>query len=215
MMKKTLIISLVALVLSGCQTTRQNATTGEYETSSTVSGGVIGCVGGAIVGGLVGGGRGAAIGCGAGGGTGMLIGNSLDNQEAELRRQLLNSGVQVKRYGDQIHLVMNGSITFNTGKATLKRTIVPRLEGIAKVMNRYPDSVLSIEGHTDSSGDAGYNQSLSVNRAQNVRSVLSLLGLSQTRTKAIGYGESLPRCENTTAKGRECNRRVEIKIHQI
>ncbi|MFS1430570.1 hypothetical protein LMH73_026500, partial [Vibrio splendidus] len=84
-MKKTLIISLIAIVLSGCSTTRQNATTGEYESRSSFKGGVVGCVGGAIVGGLLAGGQGAAIGCGAAGGTGVLIGSSLDKQEAMLR----------------------------------------------------------------------------------------------------------------------------------
>lgn len=211
-MKKIIALSLICMSLVGCQVTRQNAITGEYETNSTVKGGLLGCVAGAVVGGALNGGKGAAIGCGAGGGAGLFVGNNFDKQEAELRKQLLNSGVQVKRQGNEIRLIMNGAITFNTGKSSLKQAVYPKLRSIVTVMNRYPDTVLLVEGHTDSVGSSARNKELSFYRAQSVKTALNTMGLSSTRTDITGYGESMPICSNKTEQGRQCNRRVELRI---
>ncbi len=211
-MKKVLALSLVCVSLVGCQSTRQNSATGEWETSSAVKGGLFGCVAGAVVGGAINGSKGAAIGCGAGGGVGVLTGNNFDKQEAELRQELLNSGVQVQRQGNEIRLIMSGAITFETGKSTLQQSVYPKMRSIVKIMNRYPDTVLVIEGHTDSVGSAARNRELSVYRARSVNTTLGSMGLSSSRTKVAGYGSSMPLCSNDTAQGRECNRRVELRI---
>ena len=157
---KKLAVALSALILvSGCQMSqRQNATTGETETNSATKGAIIGVVSGAIVGlatskdaddrrkrALIGATTGGAIGAG--------VGYYFDKQEAALREELMNSGVQVKRVGeDKLVLIMQNGIGFDSGSDKLSTSIYQTLDGVAKVLVEYPDTQLLIEGHTDSSG---------------------------------------------------------------
>ncbi len=102
-MNKLTIAAALVLALTGCQATqRQNATTGEYETNSTTLGAITGAVAGAAIGLATGDNaderrKRALIGAAAGGATGAGVGYYFDQQEAALRQQLLNSGVQVQR----------------------------------------------------------------------------------------------------------------------
>lgn len=108
--KRAAVMVLASLfAISGCQTTRLNAATGEEETNATTQGALVGCVGGAIAGALIKDdkrGKGALVGCAGGAAVGGAIGYNLDQQEAELRKVLVNSGVQVQRNGDTIRLIM-------------------------------------------------------------------------------------------------------------
>ncbi|MDN2483322.1 OmpA family protein [Vibrio astriarenae] len=200
------------LLLSGCQTTRQNAATGEQETNRTTSGALLGCAGGAIAGAIINKGKGAAIGCAAGGATGALVGSNMDKQEAELRQELLNSGVQIERNGERIELIIASDISFNSGGYDLQPSIKPTLDSIAKVMNRYPESNLLIEGHTDSTGSLELNELLAKARANSVQTALTSSGLEYNRTRTQGFGPHKPMCDNATPEGRACNRRVELTI---
>ncbi|RKF19726.1 OmpA family protein [Alginatibacterium sediminis] len=211
-MKKILIVSACVVALSGCQTTRPNATTGEMETSNTTTGALLGCAGGAIIGAIANNGKGAAIGCAAGGVTGGVIGAQMDKTEAALRQELVNSGVQVKRNGDQIQLIMANAIAFETGKVDLSQSIKPSLNSVIKVMARYPDTNLLIEGHTDSVGSESSNQVLSERRAYAVSNYLNANGFDANRSRAVGFGELSPMCGNDSEQGKACNRRVELKI---
>lgn len=212
--KKSMIVIAVTsvLTLSGCQTTRTNAMTGESETNSATSGAAIGCFTGALIGAIANKGKGAAIGCVAGGGVGLAVGYDLDQQESALRQELVRSGVQVKREGDKIKLIMDGDISFETGKTILSPSIKPALRSVVKVMNKFQDTDLIVSGHTDSKGNQTFNQQLSEARAKTVQSFLNQSGLSRSRTYAEGYGELVPLCTNETAQGRACNRRVELTI---
>lgn len=212
--KKATLAAIMASVvtLTGCQTTRTNATTGEIETNSATSGAAIGCFTGALIGAIANKGKGAAIGCAAGGGIGLAVGHNMDQQEEALRRELVSTGVQVKRDGNNINLVLKGDITFDTGKTHLSPSIKPALRSVVKVMNEYPDTELIISGHTDSVGSEILNQQLSEARAKTVQNYLNQSGLSRTRTHAEGYGELAPLCSNSTEKGKSCNRRVELTI---
>nr|WP_275658371.1 MULTISPECIES: OmpA family protein [unclassified Vibrio] len=209
----------VAIALTGCQATqRQNATTGESETNSATKGALLGALTGAAVGlatgddaterrqhALIGAAGGAAVGGG--------VGYYFDQQEAALRKELLNSGVQVERVGEnQLLLRMENGIGFQTNSYNLDPSIHNTLRGVAKILVEYPDTSLVIEGHTDSTGSDTTNQVLSERRAESVRSYLLSQGVAAGRAIARGNGERFPLCSNSTSDGRACNRRVEIKI---
>nr|WP_176288342.1 OmpA family protein [Vibrio sp. JPW-9-11-11] len=217
--KKMTLALVVAIALSGCQATqRQNATTGETETNSTTQGALIGAIAGAAVGlatgddakerrqrALVGAAGGAAVGGG--------IGYYFDQQEAALRKELLDSGVQVERVGEnQLLLRLENGIGFQTNSYQLDSSIHKTLRGVARILVEYPDTSLVIDGHTDSTGSDTTNQVLSERRAEAVRSYLVGQGVAAGRAIARGNGERYPLCTNSTANGRACNRRVEIQI---
>lgn len=80
------------------------------------------------------------------------------------------------------------------------------------MLNKYPDTDLLIQGHTDSQGSDEYNQTLSENRAGSVADYLKTQGVSNTRIKTIGYGKTQPIATNETDAGRAENRRVTFVI---
>lgn len=218
-MNKLLLPLTIAVLFSGCAATqRQDATTGENETNSATKGAIIGAVSGALIGLATGDDaderrKRALIGAAAGGAVGAGVGYYFDQQEAALRQELLNSGVQVKRVGeDQLVLVMENGIGFQTDSSLLNNSIYNSLNGVARVLVEYPDTQLIIEGHTDSTGSDDYNQKLSQQRADSVRSYLVGQKVASGRLFTQGQGERMPICDNNTAAGRTCNRRVEISI---
>ena len=91
----------------------------------------------------------------------------------------------------------------------------PTLDKIAQSMKDYPNSLIDVYGHTDSTGSAQLNQTLSENRARTVGDYLSMQGVSQARIRTQGYGATMPVATNATPEGRAKNRRVEIKIVPI
>ena len=148
--------------------------------------------------------------------TGALAGGAVgayqDRQEAELRRELAGSGVDVVRQGDNITLNMPGNITFAFDSSNLQPQFYPVLDNVADTLNNYNQTVIEVAGHTDSVGDAAYNQNLSVQRAQSVANYLSGRGVMQQRMIVTGAGETRPIASNDTEAGRAQNRRVEITI---
>ncbi|ANS85338.1 OmpA family protein [Vibrio scophthalmi] len=218
-MKKLTLALALTIALTGCQATqRQNATTGESETNSATSGALIGAIAGVAIGlatgddakerrknALIGAAGGAAIGGGAG--------YYFDQQEAALRKQLLDSGVQVERVGEnQLILRLENGIGFASSSYQLDPSIHRTLGGVATILVEYPDTSLVINGYTDSTGNDQMNQTLSERRAESVRSYLVQQGVAPGRAIARGYGERFPLCSNETTSGRACNRRVEIQI---
>lgn len=212
---RTLAIGLMTTaLLAGCMTTDPN--TGEKKVSRTSRDAGIGAVAGAVLGAAVSSksdrGKGALIGAAAGGGIGAAIGHRADKQEAELRKQLENSGVEVQRQGDTINLVVPNAISFATNSAQLTSNFYGPLNDVATSLKSYPDTTIQIIGHTDSTGSATYNQQLSVNRANAVVVYLTAQGVAKERMQAVGMGLNQPIADNKTAEGRAQNRRVEIKI---
>ena len=217
--KKITLALAVAIALSGCQATqRQNATTGESETNSATTGAIIGAIAGAAVGIATGDDakdrrKRALIGATGGAVVGGGVGYYFDQQEAALRKELLNSGVQVERVGEnQLLLRLENGIGFATASYALDSSIHNTLSGVARILVEYPDTSLVIDGFTDSTGSDTTNQVLSERRAESVRSYLVSQGVAAGRAVARGNGERYPLCTNSTTEGRACNRRVEIQI---
>lgn len=201
---KLLPLSIIsaALLLSGC-----NATNAE-------KGAAIGAVTGAIIGKSTANHKdkravfGAAIGAIAG----AAIGDYMDKQEEAMRKDLSGSGVEVVREGDNLRLVMPSNITFATNEAYITAGFHDTLNTVARILNTYDKTFLSIEGHTDSSGSETYNQQLSEKRAISVKDYLVGQGVMGERLSTEGYGEMRPVASNETASGKAKNRRVEIQI---
>lgn len=101
------------------------------------------------------------------------------------------------------------NITFDSAKSVIKPAFESEVAKLAEFMNQYADTVVTVEGHTDDQGADAYNQKLSQSRADAVKAMLiTKYGVAAERVKAIGYGETQPVADNSTADGREQNRRV-------
>ena len=147
-----------------------------------------------------------------GAGLGALAGTLLDRQEADLRRDLDNSDVQITNTGDRLIVTLPQDILFATDSVAVRADLRRDLQTLAGNLRAYPKSTLSIVGHTDNVGDAGYNGDLSNRRAYSVESVLLAAGTSRSRIQAWRRGEEAPLATNLTAEGRAQNRRVEVVI---
>lgn len=211
-MKKICSLLVICAFAAGCTTV--NPYTGESQTAKSVWGTAIGAATGAATGALVSNNRGAGalVGGLAGAAVGGGVGYYMDTQEAELRAELASTGVSVIRDGDNIRLVMPGNITFRTDSADINAGFYATLNSVAKVLNKYDNSTVMVLGYTDNTGSAEYNQTLSVKRANAVAAYLQGQGVKSSRFEIMGMGPSNPIASNTTADGRQQNRRVEIKI---
>lgn len=181
--------------------------------TKTKQGAVLGALGGALAGAAIGGkdhrAGGALIGAATGAVAGGLIGRYLDNQAKELDAI---PGADVQRRDDSLLVNFSSQLLFDTGAAQLQPGAYDRLRSLATTLNNYPKSSVIIKGHTDSTGDERFNQRLSEDRADRVRTYLISEGVSASRISAIGFGETMPVSSNSTEAGRAQNRRVEIEI---
>ncbi|HWV14312.1 MAG TPA: OmpA family protein [Cellvibrio sp.] len=101
------------------------------------------------------------------------------------------------------------AVKFDNAKAVVKDQYVDDIGNLAKFMDQYANTVVTVEGHTDSVGSDAYNKTLSQKRADAVKQVLiSKFNIAADRITATGFGEAKPVADNTTATGREENRRV-------
>ena len=211
---KQLIALLSALFLCGCMST--DPYTGEQKASNTAKGAGIGAVAGAVIGAASASKsdrkKGALTGALAGGAIGGGVGYYMDRQEAALRQRLQGTGVQVRREGDKIYLVMPGNITFDTGSAVIRSDFYDVLDSVALVLAEFNKTAIKISGHTDSTGGAQLNQTLSEQRANSVRNYLSERKVAAGRIQSYGYGPRYPIATNDTDAGRQANRRVELEL---
>ena len=208
-LKAATAVILTGLVIAACA---RNPDTGKMQMSSTGLGATIGALGGAAVGGIVDDGRGALIGAGIGALAGGAVGAYMDRQEDELRRDLAGSGVDVSRQGDNIVLNMPSNVTFDFDSTTIRGEFRGTLGEVAQTLSRYEQTYVDVIGHTDSTGPADYNQSLSERRALSVADYISARGVIPPRINTGGYGETRPIADNSMAAGRHQNRCVELYI---
>ena len=104
-------------------------------------------------------------------------------------------------------------VKFDFDKADVKQDSYSDIENLAEFMKQYPQTATTVEGHTDSTGNAAYNQKLSERRAAAVRDTLvNQYGVEANRVNAVGYGKDRPVADNATNEGRAINRRVEASV---
>lgn len=211
-LQRYLAVVFAAAFLAACATT--DPYTGEERTSQTSKGAAIGAGVGAVLGAISGRNRlkRAAIGAGIGALSGAAVGRYMDRQEEELRRQLRDTGVSVTRKGDEIILNMPGNVTFDFDSASLRADFFEVLDSVALVLEEFDQTVLVIDGHTDSTGSRSYNMELSERRAETVGRYLINQGVAPVRIDTYGYGPDHPVASNETEEGRAANRRVELTL---
>lgn len=203
---KILITSflVVAIFSAGCKTMNK-----------TQKGAVIGTAGGAAVGAVIGKAAGntamgAIIGAAAGGVTGAVIGRQMDKQAEEMKKTIPDA--EVVRVGEGIVIEFNSKILFGFDQSGLTTDARTNLGKLLAILQKYPDTNIEVQGHTDSKGTTRYNQKLSEERASTVSYYLSGNGITTSRLTIIGFGETLPRYTNDTDDGQSQNRRVDFLI---
>ena len=205
MLKKTMVaLAAASIVLSGCK-----------NMNKTQKGAIIGTAGGAAAGAVIGKAAGntalgAIIGAAVGGTTGAIIGRKMDKQAKEIENSV--PGAKVERVGEGIVVEFEEKVLFGFDRSDLNASAEDNLDKLVNVLKEYPDTNIEIQGHTDSKGTEGYNQSLSDKRAGAVASYLRNRGVSSSRISTKGFGESAPIASNESESGRSQNRRVDFLI---
>ncbi len=203
-LKRTLFITaLFALISIGCNTTKSQ--------KGAVIGGSAGAVGGTIIGKATGNTTlGTILGAVIGGTAGAIIGRDMDKQAEEIKNDI--PGAKVERVGEGIKVEFNEKILFDFSKADLGTNAKKNLDDLVEVLNKYPNTNIEIQGHTDSRGSEEYNMGLSERRATSVADYLEQHGIAASRTSTKAYGETAPAYSNETEDGMAGNRRVEFLI---
>ncbi len=184
--------------------------------SQKAKGALIGAGTGAAVGGVIGHqagntAAGAIIGAAVGGAAGAYIGNYMDKQADEMEKDI--EGARIERIGEGIKITFDSGLMFDVNKAALKPACETNLDNLATILNKYDDTNILLEGHTDASGSEEYNLNLSRTRSQSVANYLAGIQVNETRFTIMGYGESQPIATNDSSAGKAQNRRVEVAIY--
>lgn len=198
------IFLLIFLTLAGCKSMNKSQ-----------KGAVIGTAGGGAAGAVIGRASGntamgAIIGATVGGVAGAVIGKQMDKQAAEMEREV--PGAKIERVGEGIVVEFSGKVLFGFDKSDLTSEATNNLNSLIQILNKYPDTDIVIQGHTDDKGSNNYNQSLSERRALAVSRFLSSNNIASSRISTVGYGETAPKYSNDSESGRAQNRRVEFLI---
>ena len=201
-MKSLRIIGIVLLAIS-----LTNCSTWNKSQKGAAIGTGAGAATGAVVGRATGNtGLGAIIGATVGGVAGAVIGRQMDKQAEEMKQNIPEA--EVTRVDEGILLELKGEILFGFDKSDLTSNAKQNLNELVSILQKYPDTDIEIQGHTDSKGSSQYNTDLSQRRANTVKSYLVQNSVSGSRLAAIGFGESAPRHPNDTEVNRALNRRV-------
>ncbi|MGZ8288726.1 MAG: OmpA family protein [Telluria sp.] len=212
MTKSIIAATVLAMAASGCADMSPTQ-------RGTAQGAGIGAGLGALLGGTTGGGGGsrAAKGAVIGGAVGAIAGNiwsnRMEKQKQAMEQATRGTGVQVTQTQDnRLKLEIPADVSFDTGRSDIKSNFRPVLERFAQTLNENPAAVVTIIGHTDSTGDDSVNQPLSVDRAAHTRDYLAQRGVQSNRIAIEGRGEREPIASNDDSSGRARNRRVEIYV---
>ncbi len=179
-------------------------------------GAIIGAGTGAVVGGVVGNAtgstaRGAIIGAAVGGAAGAVIGHQMDQQAKEIKQNV--PGAVVQRVGEGLEVTFDSGLLFDYDSDVLRPAAKENLASLASSLDKYPDTNILVVGHTDSVGTDAYNMGLSERRAAAAVNYLVSQGVDRARIRPAGRGETEPVAPNSTAEGRQQNRRVEVAIY--
>jgi len=215
-MKKLYVLGLVCTLLlgSGCANMNNMGKGATYGTAG-------GAAAGALLGQAIGGNSkatllGAAAGALIGGLSGTGVGYMMDKQEQDMRNALAQSeAIAIQREGNVLALTFKSDFTFAVNSSAISAGLYPELDRVAHILASYPQTTITVAGHTDSTGSEAYNQTLSEQRANSVRNALIQRGVAPERITAIGYGEGQPIASNDTDYGRQQNRRVNLYINPM
>lgn len=197
------IIPVFAIIVLGCNATKSQ--------KGAVIGGTAGAVGGTIIGKAVGNKMlGTILGAAIGGAAGAIIGRDMDKQAEDIKNDI--PGAKVERVEEGIKVEFNEKILFAFSKSDLGDAAKTNLNNLVSVLNKYPNTNIEVQGHTDARGTDEYNMGLSERRAAIVADYLKAQGIDGTRITTKGYGESAPGYTNDTDEGMAQNRRVEFLI---
>lgn len=190
-------------------------TAGCKSMNRTQKGAVIGTAGGAAVGAVIGKAAGntalgAILGATVGGVTGAVIGKKMDKQAEEIKKQVPDA--KVDRVGEGIVVEFSDKILFGFNRSDLSPQAGQSLNKLVTVLNKYPDTNIEVQGHTDSIGSDTYNMTLSEKRAGTVANYLQAKGIAGNRITTKGFGKTAPVASNDTEEGRAQNRRVNFLI---
>ena len=223
---RLILAATVVALVTGCasqnpydnQNTSQNGNQNSSGMSKTAKYGGLGALAGAAAGAAINHdkrGKGALIGAAVAGAAGAGYGYYVDKQEAELRRSMEGTGVQVERQGDNIQLIMPGNITFATDSSDIASNFYTPLNNLATSFRQYDQNSIEIVGHTDSTGSHSHNMALSQRRAQSVANYLQAQGVNAARVSTRGAGPDQPVASNANESGRAQNRRVEVNLRPL
>ncbi len=115
----------------------------------------------------------------------------------------------------EIKITIPNKKGFITGSSNLTREVRNQLDEMAAILEQYKESSIWVYGHTDTVGSFDRNLSLSDERALSVSRQLASNGIHYSRIKRVAESFEMPKCSNSTSKGKECNRRVELVIRSI
>jgi outer membrane protein OmpA-like peptidoglycan-associated protein len=203
-----LAIVVAAVVSGGCAT--------EQQTQTAIGTGV-GAAAGAVVGSAVGSsGRGTAIGAAVGAGIGAAVGYNWPLVKEKLGLATKDSALNVTEQNDgALKVNIPGSVSFASGSASLSPVVYPTLDKIAGTLSEYPDTTVTVIGHSDSIGSAEANREIGRRRAAAVADYLAERGIARGRMRIETRGDLEPIADNATEAGRSQNRRVELLVRQI
>ncbi len=202
-----LLMAALLAFQTGCSSL-QGTRAGEGAAIGAASGAVLGAVIGSASGSTA---KGAILGAVLGGAAGTAIGARMDKQAEELVAEI--DGAQVERVGEGIQVTFASGILFGFDSSELRPAARENLNKLRQSLQDYPGTDLVVIGHTDSTGDEGYNQRLSERRAESAASYMVSVGLNRARIRTQGLGESEPVADNGSEAGRTLNRRVEVAIY--
>ena len=205
---KALILALCAgIVMTGCNNLGKGTAIG------AAGGAVLGAIVGKIAGNTA---VGAAVGTAVGAGTGALIGKHMDKVKAQAEAV---KNAQVEQITDAnglqaVKVTFDSGILFATNSSTLNAASKSSLSQFANVLKTNSDCDIAIFGHTDNTGNDAINNPLSMKRAQAVADYLKTQGVNTVQIKSVeGQGSTNPVADNSTAAGRQQNRRVEVYMY--
>lgn len=198
------IIAGAALVMSGCKSMNK---TQKGVIIGAGAGGAVGAVVGKAAGNTA---LGAIVGAAVGGVAGGLIGRKMDKQAEEIAQI---PGAEVKRVGEGINVTFDSGVLFGYDRDDLTADARKKLTDLSGILNKYPDTYVLVEGHTDATGTNDYNMDLSRRRASSVATYLKTEKVASQRILTKWYGEEQPKFSNDSESERAKNRRVEFAIY--
>jgi outer membrane protein OmpA-like peptidoglycan-associated protein len=134
----------------------------------------------------------------------------MDKQAKEIKQAVPDA--QVERVGEGINMTFHSGLLFRINSTELSDSAKYNLEKIAVVFDKYPETIILVEGHTDNTGTEEYNMDLSKKRAYAVSDFLISKGVAKSRFEIKWYGETQPKYPNDTEANRKLNRRVEVGV---